>query len=46
MALKIIIGWLLFCLFVYAFMWVEQAYYSQDLPTKFRRIMDSFTEEE
>ena len=46
MITKIILGWLIFDVLVYACMWFEHAYYTHDLPEKFRQIVNSLTEEE
>jgi len=46
MALKIILGWLVFVALVYMVMYFEYAYYTKDLTSKFKRIIDTFTEEE
>ena len=42
----VILAWLAFDLVVYLFMWFEPIYYKHDLPTVYRKILDSFTEEE
>lgn len=42
----IVLGWVAFVAVVYALVWFDHVYYRRDLPRKFRRVMESFTEEE
>lgn len=42
----VILVWLAFDLLVYLFMWFETIYYKHDLPTVYKKVLDSFTEEE
>lgn len=46
MIVKILIGWLVFDIIVYAVMWFENIYYEKDLRTFFHKLLSSFTEEE
>ncbi len=43
---NILIGWGIFVLLVYIFMWTENAYYKYDFPKLYKKILDIFTEEE
>lgn len=46
MAKGILIGWFIFVAIVYLLMWFDTAYYKYDFPTLYRRMLDTFTEEE
>ena len=46
MALKILGAWLIFVAIVYLLMWFDTAYYKYNLPNIYRKVLDSFTEEE
>ena len=46
MLLKILLGWFAFLLVVYAFMWIDHLYYRYNMPTAFRRIVNTLTEED
>lgn len=46
MVIGFIIGWLVFVAVVYLLMWFDTAYYKYNFPTLYRKILDSFTEEE
>lgn len=41
-----LIVWAVFLALVYLFMWVDVIYYRYDLPETFRKIVDTFTEED
>ena len=46
MALKILLGWLVFVAIVYLLMWFDITYYKYNLPEVYRKILDTFTEED
>lgn len=46
MALTIILIWLAFDIIVYLTMWFEHTYYLHDLPSKYKKVLMSFTEED
>ena len=46
MIVKILLGWLIFVLLVYIFMWFETIYYKKNLPAVFHKLLMAFTEEE
>ncbi len=46
MALKILLAWLLFVVLVYLLMWFDTIYYKYNLPEVYRKILDTFTEED
>lgn len=42
----ILICWLVVVVMVYAALWFDTIYYRHDLPKVYRKILDTFTEEE
>ena len=46
MALIILLAWLAFVAIVYLYMWFDNAYYAYNLPEVYRKILDTFTEED
>ncbi len=42
---NIIVGWAIFIIAVYAWMWYDDAYYSYNLSGKFKQVKDTLTEE-
>ena len=46
MMIKILVGWIIFLVVVYALMWFDTIYYKKDLPGVFRKLLLAFTEEE
>lgn len=46
MILKILLGWIIFIVVVYSYMWFDTIYYKKNLPAVFRKILLAFTEEE
>ncbi len=46
MMIKILVGWIIFLVVVYAVMWFDTIYYKKDLPGVFRKLLLAFTEEE
>lgn len=41
----ILFAWLAFVVVAYLFMWLDSVYYRKDLPGRFQKVLDSFTEE-
>ncbi|MBQ7683269.1 MAG: hypothetical protein IJ253_08475 [Bacteroidaceae bacterium] len=46
MTLIILGAWLIFVAIVYLLMWFDTAYYKYNLPSVYRKVLDTFTEED